>query len=109
MSDVKALIHEARAMGASFVVSGERVKVAALAPLPSELMDRLRQHRNEIVEYLHTDFEPWMLREWRRVSIPEWRRVLKESVQAKQSRRENYARWMLREILLDTEYEEPAR
>ena len=109
MSDVKALIDEARAMGASFVVSGERVKVAALAPLPSELMDRLRQHRNEIVEYLKLDFEPWVLREWRRVSIPEWRRILDESIQAKESRREDYARWMLREILLDPECEEPAR
>jgi hypothetical protein len=50
--------------------------------------------------------EPWMLWEWRRVSIPEWRRILKESVESGDQRREAYARWMLREILLDPEYEE---
>ena len=51
--------------------------------------------------------EPWMLWEWRRASIPEWRRILEESTASRDSKREQYARWMLREILLDPEYEEP--
>jgi hypothetical protein len=51
--------------------------------------------------------EPWMLWEWRRVSIPEWRRILRVSVHSGDSRRQEYARWMLREILLDPDYEEP--
>jgi hypothetical protein len=51
--------------------------------------------------------EPLMLWEWRRVSIPEWRRILRESIGQEDTRREQYARWMLREILLDPEYEEP--
>ena len=51
--------------------------------------------------------EPWMLWEWRRVSIPEWRRILHESIDKKDSKREEYACWMLREILLDPEYQEP--
>ncbi len=46
-----------------------------------------------------------MLWEWRRVSIPEWRRILQFSVDQGDSSREKYARWMLREILLDPEYE----
>jgi hypothetical protein len=50
--------------------------------------------------------EPWMLWEWRRVSIPEWRRILRESADHGDRRREEYARWMLREILLDPDYEE---
>jgi hypothetical protein len=50
--------------------------------------------------------EPLMLWEWRRVSIPEWRRILWESIDKGGSRREEYARWMLREILLDPDYEE---
>ncbi len=108
MSDVKALVDEARALGAHFVVTGGKVKVGAPAPLPSELVTKLRQHRTELVEYLKLDFEPSVLREWRRVSIPEWRRILDESIQAKESRREDYARWMLREVLLDPEYEQPA-
>jgi hypothetical protein len=48
-----------------------------------------------------------MLWEWRRVSNPEWRRILGESVEQGDNRREEYARWMLREILLDPDYEEP--
>jgi hypothetical protein len=48
-----------------------------------------------------------LLEEWRQVSIPEWRRILGESIDNGDNRREEYARWMLREILLDPDYEEP--
>ena len=51
--------------------------------------------------------EPWMLWEWRRISIPDWRRILLESMDKKDSKREEYARWMLSEILLDPEYQKP--
>ena len=108
MSDIRALVDEARALGAHFVVTGEKVKVGAPVPLPSELVTKLRQHKTELVEYLNLDHEPWMLKEWRKLSIPEWRQILEESKQSNESRRADYARWMLREILLDPEYEEPA-
>ena len=48
--------------------------------------------------------EPWMLWEWRRISIPEWRRILVEAIECRDRRREDYARWMLRDILLDPDY-----
>ncbi len=51
-------------------------------------------------------FEPWVLWEWRRVSIPDWQRILRKSVEGGDTRREHYARWMLRDVLLDPEYEE---
>ena len=51
--------------------------------------------------------EPWMLWEWRRISTPDWQRILQESIDRRDTRREAYARWMLKEILLDPEYEEP--
>ncbi len=51
-------------------------------------------------------FEPWALWEWRRVSIPRWRQNLAESIAEGDSRREEYARWMLWEVLLDPEYDE---
>lgn len=51
--------------------------------------------------------EPWMLWEWRRVSIPRWQQILKESVDRGDKEREAYARWMLGEVLLDPGYEEP--
>jgi len=50
--------------------------------------------------------EPWMLWEWRRISIPQWQIVLQDSVSTGDKRREDYARWMLRDILLDPGYEE---
>ena len=50
--------------------------------------------------------EPWMLWEWRRGSIPSWRDILETSIRGNDLRRAEYARWMLREILLDPEYDE---
>ena len=50
--------------------------------------------------------EPWMLWEWRRVSIPEWQRILKQSLELGNIQSEEYARWMLRDILLDPGYPE---
>ena len=50
--------------------------------------------------------EPWMLWEWRRASLPVWRNILEESVAQADASREGYARWMLREILLDPVYQE---
>jgi acyl-CoA reductase-like NAD-dependent aldehyde dehydrogenase len=47
-----------------------------------------------------------MLWEWRRTSVPEWQRILRESIDQGDTRREKYARWMLREILLDPDYQE---
>lgn len=51
-------------------------------------------------------FEPWVLWEWRRVSIPQWRQILKESIAKGDYRRGEYARWMLRDVLLDPEFRE---
>lgn len=53
----------------------------------------------------------WMLWEWRRISLPKWRHILEESLWKGNRLREEYARWMLREILFDPEYEseEPQR
>jgi hypothetical protein len=44
-------------------------------------------------------FVPWILWEWRRVSIPDWRRILSEAIEQGDAGREEYARRMLREIL----------
>ena len=44
------------------------------------------------------------LSEWRRASIPEWRRILSESIEQGEADREKYARWMLSEVLGDQEY-----
>jgi hypothetical protein len=49
---------------------------------------------------------PWMLEEWRRISLPGWRSILKESLESKDMEREEYARWMLKDVLADPEYKE---
>jgi hypothetical protein len=49
---------------------------------------------------------PWMLEEWRRTSIPDWQRILKESINSGDLNREKYARWMLKEVLEDPEFQE---
>ncbi len=71
--------------------------------LLSELLDEAGREPSD-----EEGLETWMLWEWRRVSIPEWRRILQISLDQDDSRREAYARWMLREVLLDPDYCEPA-
>jgi hypothetical protein len=50
--------------------------------------------------------EPWMLWEWRRISLPQWQHILQESIDQGNIPRQEYARWMLRDILLDSDYQE---
>lgn len=42
---------------------------------------------------------PGILEEWRRVSIPEWRRILKDAELAGDTPRARYAQWMLSDVL----------
>lgn len=83
---------------------GRRAIGIALArhlEVPDEWRERLRLLIEEEVSSW-----PWMLREWRRMSLIDWRRILAESVSSSNQRRERYARWMLYDVLLDPEYEE---
>lgn len=110
MKNVAALLQQCRALGATLVPLGDHIRVRAPAPLPEELIADLRELKSEVLAELGKEramvFDCWVLDEWRRVSIPAWRRILSESIEKRDSRREEYARWMLREILQDGEYEE---
>ena len=79
--------------------------ISAPNPLPDELMERLREQKAEVLSYLQTHsnlaFIPWVLQEWRRSSIPQWRQVLQEATATGDSNRAEYARWMLWEVLHD--------
>lgn len=50
-------------------------------------------------EQLAEDSVPWILREWRRVSIPQWRGILQQAEITADDERASYARWMLNEVL----------
>ena len=39
------------------------------------------------------------LNRWAEIAIPTWQRILRESQAAGDKRREEYARWMLKEVL----------
>jgi hypothetical protein len=39
------------------------------------------------------------LDQWTRLSIIAWKRILAESIEAKDAEREKYARWMLKDVL----------
>ena len=68
------------------------------------------ENRDSIPSAMDKDASiPWMLEEWRRISIPDWRRILHESIESKDKQREDYARWMLREVLQDQDYKETER
>ena len=111
MSDVGTLLERCRLLGATFIPFGDRFKVRAPEPLPEDLVAALRELKAQVLAELDRErqnsFRCWVLDEWRRVSIPDWRRILQESIEQQDTKREDYARWMLREILIDPEYGEP--
>jgi hypothetical protein len=108
MNEVKALLEKCQALGAIFTPLNDRFRVEAPIPLPDELVDELKKAKPQIMAELNGNLrgkaENWLLEEWRRISIPDWREKLKEATELKNVKREEYARWMLREMLEDPEY-----
>ena len=88
----------------------DRLRIKAPRALPVELMTELKEAKAEVLTELRRELkdqaECWLLEEWYRISLPEWRRILNKSIEGQDKKREEYARWMLREILEDPEYEE---
>jgi hypothetical protein len=113
--DRLTLLTQAAEAGLRVTADGDRLIVRG--PRKAEpIAKALLEHKAEIMALLsdpdrepavEEGLVPWMLWEWRRISIPEWRSILQESIVKGDARREEYARWMLRDILLDHEYREP--
>ena len=109
MSTAIHILERLEALGVSISIDGSELVMRPGSKVPVEIGDDVRQHKTEVLDYIRreapaSESEPWMLREWRRVSIPDWQRILLESIAEGDRRREGYARWMLREVLVDPEY-----
>lgn len=118
--NIPELLEALKTYGISVTVNGDRIRLVPGSRVPLDLAEVVREHKAEVMNYLlrqetcppmpsytYDPKECWPLQEWRRVSIPDWRRILHEAIDRKNAGREEYARWMLREILLDPEYQEP--
>lgn len=110
MKEVTDLIKQCRDLQVSLIPAGDKLKMKGPRPLPHELMVALKEAKNgvmvELRRQLRLEAECWVLEEWRRTSLPAWRHILKESIQGNDTGREEYARWMLREVLKDLDYQE---
>ena len=107
MSEITFLIEQCRGYGAEFVLAGSRVRVRAPNALPENLLNELRSRKPEVIALLQGEAKAFgcsVLERWRRDITPEWRRILSEAIAASDVKREAYARWMLRDILVDPEY-----
>ena len=105
--NAEAIAQRARELGVTLTAAGDKIRYAPKSATPPAFVDALRKHKAEVLAYLREpSFQCWILEEWRRMSIPEWRCILNESQQQGDRTREEYARWMLREVLLDPEYRE---
>ena len=110
MSDIRGLLEECHLHRAKLVAIDNRLKVQASNPLPDTLVAELKNHKTEIQQYLiqakNNKTDNWLEEEWVRINIPCWRRILRESIEGNDKRRELYARRMLREVLEDPDYKE---
>jgi hypothetical protein len=110
MNNVTELINEAKKQGANFIPENNRLFLQASNPLPDTLVAELKNHKTEIKQYLIQEKtireDNWLEEEWVRINIPCWRRILRESIEGNDKRRELYARRMLREVLEDPDYKE---
>lgn len=95
---IEALCKRAEEKHDSFKLHGSQITIGCF---------QSDKHNNvELKRQLKSEAECWLLEEWRRISLPEWRRILQESIDSHDTKREEYARYILREILEDSEYVE---
>lgn len=108
MNNTTQLLEKCRSLGATLTPANDQIKIQAPEPLPDILIEELKKSKAQILAELswerRHEHECWLLEEWRRISIPDWRRILKESSETGNISREKYARWMLSEVLIDDEY-----
>lgn len=110
MNHIEALLERCRNLGATLTPVADKLRVEAPNPLPDDILLELKQSKNQILAELSSQksiksIDP-LDAEWRKISIPTWRRILKESIEVHDVGREKFAIRMLRNILEDPEYRE---
>ena len=71
-------IIELRMKGIDVFLENENIRCRASKDvLTQELVEEIREHKTDLIEELK---EPFMLREWRRASIPRWLAILDQSI-----------------------------
>lgn len=113
--NVEQLLDRLRRQGVAVTVSSGQIRLVPGSRVPSHLVALLQDNKTAVCNYFAEapDFpeagrqDCWPLELWRRLSIPEWRERLDQSIESGDLIQEEYARWMLREILLDPQYTEP--
>jgi hypothetical protein len=113
MKDISLIINQVESLGATLIPWKDKIKVQAAEPLPQDIISEIKEFKQEILSELqrrmHLSNRCWILEEWRRISIPDWRHILIESIEINDHKREEYARWMLKEVLNDPDYKEPVK
>jgi hypothetical protein len=110
MNEVAELIKRCRDLNVELTPVYDTLKLSGAKPLPDDLVAALIKSKSgvmaELRHQVHQEVERWMLEEWRKINLPAWRRILKESIQNNDRKREEYARYMLKDILEDQDYKE---
>ncbi|MDO8750663.1 MAG: hypothetical protein Q7K03_05915 [Dehalococcoidia bacterium] len=105
--DGVSLLNQAKAAGLQVWRRGDSLVIRgpkSEEPLALLLLSRKPEVLPHVPQQVNAEEPPWILQEWRRVSIPQWRDILQQSLARGDKKRESYARWMLREVLVDAEY-----
>jgi hypothetical protein len=110
MNDPNVLLERCKELGATLFLKEGKVRVEAPEPLPDDFVIQLRESKEQILFTLkhnsRKEAQNSLLEQWRKIAIPEWRRVLKLTLYMRDKPREEYARWMLKDLLHDPEYRE---
>ena len=115
--NVEQLLDRLRRHGVAVSFSGGKIRLVPGSRVPAYLVARLQDKKAAVCNYFLARHDHFGTSEtethgclplelWRRLSLPEWRENLRQSTESGDKNQEEYARWMLREILLDPQYRE---
>ena len=98
-------------MGIAVRVEGGDLLLEPGSRVPLKLISALRENKREVIEYISGSESQGnqtcrVLDEWRRQSIPVWRKKMQQATENHETKGKSYALWMLKEILFDPEYRE---